>query len=143
MISVLLPPFKELPYKPGAYVLILKNSSVTEIEVGALGRISFKRGYYAYVGSAMGGLRRRLKRYLEKPARLHWHIDYLLKDERFSVVEIVCVFADAEEIISTMLCKYFEPVKGFGATDSPQESHLFFISANYYYPSITSSVFDV
>lgn len=61
----------------GSYALLLYLARQTEIEVGKLGRFCFPGGYYLYFGSAMGGLKGRLARYLRAPTILHWHIDYL------------------------------------------------------------------
>ena len=127
MISVLLPPFEGLPEAPGSYVLILKSSASFDIRVGALGTVSIKKGYYTYIGSARGGLKKRLKRYIKGPTKLHWHIDYLLRDERFSVEEIVCVFSDAEEVLSDLFGKRFESIRGFGSSDTRSPSHLFLV----------------
>jgi len=66
----------------GTYVLILDVARDCEIRVGALGPITFRAGHYAYVGSAMGGLRARLARHLRENKRMHWHIDYVLARAR-------------------------------------------------------------
>lgn len=65
--------------RKGTYALIVELKEEEEIEVGRLGVLSFKRGYYAYIGSAMGGLDGRIGRHLRKDKNKHWHIDYLLE----------------------------------------------------------------
>ena len=60
----------------GVYVLIIHLSQERDIVVGKLGELSFKKGYYAYVGSALGGLEGRIKRHFRKEKKAHWHIDY-------------------------------------------------------------------
>ncbi|HDJ96588.1 MAG TPA: GIY-YIG nuclease family protein, partial [Candidatus Aenigmarchaeota archaeon] len=40
----------------GSYILFLEVKKSIEVNVGSLGKIKFKRGIYAYVGSAMNGI---------------------------------------------------------------------------------------
>jgi Uri superfamily endonuclease len=61
----------------GTYVLVLYIHRRLEIEVGALGALTFKAGWYLYVGSAMSGLRARIRRHFNKRKLRYWHIDYL------------------------------------------------------------------
>jgi len=49
------------------------------LRIGKLGIHNLPHGYYVYVGSALGGLASRLRRHLRSEKRLHWHIDYLLR----------------------------------------------------------------
>jgi len=74
----------------GAYILVLKLNSGKNIKVGALGKIKFKKGFYCYVGSAIGNttIEKRCRRHLKKKKALRWHIDYLRKE-----AEIVEIFA--------------------------------------------------
>ena len=37
-----------------------------KIRIGSLGKITFKKGFYAYVGSAMNNLEKRVQRHLRK-----------------------------------------------------------------------------
>ena len=66
----------------GSYILLLDLDNNLEIPVGKLGNISFQKGHYVYVGSALNGLDARIKRHLRKHKKIHWHIDYLLKEKR-------------------------------------------------------------
>ena len=59
------------------YFIILKLDEDCEIEVGRLGKILFKKGYYIYCGSAKRGFSKRIKRHFSKKKKLWWHIDYL------------------------------------------------------------------
>ena len=47
----------------GSYLLILELKRNRDISVGKLGRVSFKRGFYIYVGSAMANLSKRIERH--------------------------------------------------------------------------------
>lgn len=72
----------------GIYVLFIFVKRDTLIKVGALGKIKFRRGTYAYVGSAQNGLKKRVTRHLRKKKRKFWHIDYLLEQKDSSIEEI-------------------------------------------------------
>ena len=67
----------------GAYALVIKVESPLELHIGSLGLFSFKKGFWIYVGSAMGdgstSLAHRLARHFRKEKKKHWHIDYLLE----------------------------------------------------------------
>ena len=56
----------------GSYILLIKLTEEKEIAVGGWQSIPFRDGYYAYVGSAMGGLQARIKRHLKRDKKLHW-----------------------------------------------------------------------
>lgn len=115
----------------GAYCLCIKIRSQIYVVVGALGRICFEEGRYVYVGSAMNGLEARIRRHLDTSRgthkAIHWHVDYLLKEEGVDVESIhvqesnartECSIADAVSGIGA-------PVKGFGCSDCRCLSHLF------------------
>ena len=112
--------------KKGAYALILKLDRKTVIAVGALGGVAFKAGYYTYVGSAMAGIKRRIKRYFKPIDKPRWHIDYLLKH---AIIVGVVVFPSnrkREDVIARRLARQFNFVDNFGAGDSKLKSHLFY-----------------
>ncbi len=110
----------------GSYVLIIELSEPAEIEVGALGRVDFAAGGYAYVGSAMGGLEARIERHLRDDKRLHWHVDYLL--ERALVVQVLRLESTdrTECAIARELATRLDAVPDFGCSDCACASHLFF-----------------
>jgi Uri superfamily endonuclease len=64
--------------RPGCYSLIIDLKRKKTIRVGKLGEAVFPAGTYVYTGSAMKGLRTRLKRHCAKIKKIHWHIDHLL-----------------------------------------------------------------
>jgi Uri superfamily endonuclease len=117
----------------GVYVLILRLASATDVTVGKLGTISFKRGFYAYVGSAMGAAGfKRVKRHLDISAGRRktrkWHIDYLLTV--FEVIETIEIITQAriECGIAQNLRKNpsLACIEGFGSSDCACRSHLFY-----------------
>ncbi len=63
----------------GSYVLLIKILEEQTITIGSLQAVHFPGGYYAYVGSAMGGFKSRLNRHLKVEKSPRWHIDYLLQ----------------------------------------------------------------
>ena len=64
--------------RPGCYSLIIDLKRKKTIRVGKLGEAVFPAGTYVYTGSAMKGLRTRLKQHCAKIKKIHWHIDHLL-----------------------------------------------------------------
>ena len=118
----------------GVYVLILEVSRETEVEVGRAKRsIFFKRGFYAYVGSALSGLEHRIQRHLRssqgETKKKHWHIDFLLASPAVRIVAVILAQTEERkecEIASHLLRNGLEFVRGFGCSDCGCESHLFF-----------------
>lgn len=116
----------------GVYALIISVNEDITVHVGALGKINFEKGFYAYVGSAQTNLEKRVKRHFEKNKRKFWHIDYLLCNKAAKIEKVFYKETEkAEE------CKIAEEiggkgvaVKGFGCSDCKCESHLFKID-NY------------
>jgi Uri superfamily endonuclease len=111
----------------GVYVLIIKVEKDTYVIVGAKGRLTFKRGIYAYVGSAQKFLEQRIRRHLKREKRKFWHIDYLLDDKATKVVQVFHEQADKRQecLIARSICEKGEPIIGFGSSDCRCKSHLF------------------
>jgi len=117
----------------GAYVLILWVASAKDVTVGKLGIISFARGFYAYVGSAMGAAGfKRVTRHLDVSAGRRktqkWHVDYLLTvSEVIETIEIAteerieCRIAHSLWKNPSLAC-----IRGFGSSDCRCCSHLFY-----------------
>ena len=122
---------KQMGSKPGTYVLILASSVFRQIQVGSVGELRVKPGFYAYVGSAFGwgGLVGRLLHHLAIGQHPHWHIDHLRTVTRLE--EIWYSYDDhrREHQWSDLLGRSrgaSTPMIGFGASDCRCESHLFF-----------------
>jgi Uri superfamily endonuclease len=110
----------------GSYILVIELKKDKTIQVGKLGKIHFKKGIYAYVGSAFNGLEARINRHLRKTKKKHWHIDYLL-----DFAEVVDVFYKENEkkeecYIAKKLEENSAPIPGFGCSDCRCKSHLFY-----------------
>ena len=115
----------------GSYILIMQSREKIELNIGKLGTVNFKQGYYVYVGSAMGGVNERIKRHSRKNKKKHWHIDYLTP-EHMSIKEIYIVYMAQriEELLAQRIEKIsLGGVQGFGASDSSLSSHLFFFAS--------------
>ncbi len=113
----------------GIYMLNIEIEEDTEIEVGALGKVNFKRGFYIYVGSAMGNLTQRIERHRKKAKKLRWHIDYLtVKAKKITSYPIItskkleCTLA----LTISKIAQNFIPK--FGSSDCNCPSHLFYFS---------------
>jgi len=115
----------------GAYCLCIRVEKDLVLDVGALGRLTFSKGTYVYVGSAMNGLDARLRRHLNTSQgsyrAIHWHIDYLLKAEKVSIDSIYVRESDAKIECATAdaVSERGVPMKGFGCSDCRCSSHLF------------------
>jgi len=118
----------------GSYLLVLCNERDQKIQIGALGERSFKKGYYVYVGSAMQGLSKRIKRHLSNQKITRWHLDYIcpakLKvDKVFPVNRIDRL---EEKLAQRMMQISSSSVPGFGSSDSTLDSHLFYFPQRPY-----------
>ena len=116
---------KAVPASKGSYVLLIQLPREQLIAVGSLKGVHFPRGYYAYVGSALGGFKSRLRRHLQRDKRPRWHIDYLLQKATVDDI-IICQSEDRSECtIAQALGSQFDSVPGFGSSDCQCHSHLF------------------
>lgn len=110
----------------GCYCLIIKLEKDHEIKIGKLGKIDFEKGYYVYVGSAMNSLESRIKRHLSDEKRLHWHIDYFLKESE--IIDVIYNVSD--EKVECKLSQYLSgkasSINDFGCSDCKCESHLYY-----------------
>ena len=110
----------------GSYILLIKLPVTKTISIGSRKSINFPRGYYAYVGSAMGGFKPRLSHYLKGNKKPQWHIDYIL--EKASITGIILCETEQriECTIGQALSCQFNAIPGFGSSDCQCHSHLFF-----------------
>lgn len=117
----------------GTYILILRVSRSSEIQVGKLGRFKFRDGTYAYVGSAFGpgGLAARIKHHLNLSRSPHWHIDYLRKEAVPVQIWGSAYPLKFEHRWAAVLAQSRQttaPVPGFGSSDCRCHTHLFRLS---------------
>jgi len=112
--------------KHTTYVLLLFLPSPKAIRVGSLGKVSFRKGLYLYVGSGGKAPLKRLARHAARRKKKFWHIDYLS-----SVADVLGAFVfesnrRCECEIASSLRTILPSVKNFGSSDCRCGSHLFF-----------------
>jgi len=120
----------------GTYILLIEIKNKKTIEIGRLGLISFERGFYAYVGSALNNLEKRIKRHITKKKKIYWHIDYLLQIG--NVIDVFYLDSNKKEecnIAKKLENKLFG-VTGFGCSDCKCAAHLFYVSNKDIYKAI-------
>ena len=115
--------------QPGTYALILQSSAEQRLQIGKLGQLDVKPGFYVYIGSAFGpgGLTARVTRHQRKTKKLRWHIDYLTT---VMSVEQVWYTLDTDR----RECQWSEvlrktrgadmPLARFGSSDCACRTHL-------------------
>ncbi len=111
----------------GIYILIIHVKKKIKIKIGKLGYLEFKKGKYAYVGSAQNNIKKRIKRHFSKHKKRFWHIDYLLLNKDVKLKKAFWKKAKKREEcrVACFLENYEEPIKGFGCSDCKCYSHLF------------------
>jgi Uri superfamily endonuclease len=118
----------------GTYLYLSRMPRACSVNVGRLGKLSFRRGYYCYIGSAFGpgGIESRVNRHFRKDKPCHWHIDYL-KDQINPVgAWYTSDVQKCEHQWASMLSGVdnFSAVRNFGCTDCRCDSHLFHSLSN-------------
>lgn len=128
--------FTRIPSTPGTYVLLMQSGTEAVCRVGKHQTMTLQKGWYAYVGSALGpgGLRSRLAHHLrpvaERTRRPHWHIDYL---REYLPVNDVWIIESRERLEHAWAHGFLAlnsttvPAPGFGASDCGCPSHLFYL----------------
>jgi Uri superfamily endonuclease len=117
----------------GTYALILFCPRHKLIQIGRLGILELRRGFYVYVGSALGpgGVRARIAHHRKLSARPHWHIDYLRPHTRLDRVWYSQDPVRHEHQWARLvraLGGASVPLARFGASDCRCASHLFFFT---------------
>ena len=75
----------------------------------------------------MNSLEARLNRHLSDNKKLHWHVDYLLKDDNCKIIDIIYnIDKKVECDISQHLKTHAVGIKNFGCSDCNCESHLYY-----------------
>ena len=111
--------------QPGTYVLLFRLDSELSLPTGSLGLTVYPSGWYAYVGSAMGGLAGRIRHHLRPHQRPHWHIDYLLPHGAAAMVIVGPATRRLECLVAGALARRFQVLRRFGSSDCRCPGHLF------------------
>jgi sugar fermentation stimulation protein A len=110
----------------GSYLVFYHLPRKRLIEIGWLGKATFRQGYYVYVGSAMRNLSQRVERHRRIRKKVHWHIDSFSAAADFQSSLPVRSEDDLEcELASSMSNISEWSVPGFGCSDCSCPSHLF------------------
>jgi Uri superfamily endonuclease len=119
----------------GCYQLFLKVREELNLEVGALGNISFPPGVYIYSGSQQKNLMTRLIRHVAFHKKRFWHIDYLTSDPGVAFLGIIIYFGERQECRINQNYRFHCGARvhfpGFGSTDCKKGcgSHLLFLKS--------------
>ncbi|HDZ35961.1 MAG TPA: DUF123 domain-containing protein [Thermococcus sp.] len=108
----------------GSYLLVVLLKEDKTIRTKGR-EFRLRRGHYVYVGSAMNSLEKRVARHFSENKRLHWHIDFLLRDAELLRAYLIPSEERLEEKLSLEVAKYGEPVEGFGAGDVRVSTNLY------------------
>jgi len=115
----------------GSYLLILNLRRNRKINVGKLGKVLFRKGFYVYVGSAMANLSKRMERHRHLRKRHHWHIDELRAVAEFHSVLAIRSSQRLECEVAKGMSEIAEwSVPRFGSTDCSCDTHLFGASSD-------------
>ena len=110
----------------GCYILILRLGKDMKTEIGKLGKINFRKGFYIYAGSAMKNLSQRVERHKRLRKNYFWHIDYLREKAEFCSALPIRSQDDLECRLAVDLSRISDwQVQGFGCSDCSCKSHLF------------------
>ncbi|QDA31556.1 DUF123 domain-containing protein [Thermococcus indicus] len=108
----------------GSYLLVILLENDKTIKTKGR-EFHLRKGHYVYVGSAMNSLEKRVARHFSENKRLHWHIDFLLKEAELLRAYLIPSEERLEEKLSLEVAKYGEPVEGFGAGDVMVSTNLY------------------
>jgi len=112
--------------KTGVYILKIKLDHPTTLTYGKKHTSHLPKGYYYYVGSALNNLEARINRHLSQEKKIHWHIDYLLKQATIEHIYYKITIEKEECHIAQKLAKKLENIPNFGSSDCTCKSHLYY-----------------
>ena len=118
----------------GTYVLVTELKKDSKIRIGKLGLINFPKGYYCYVGSALGksfNLENRISRHkkldMNKTGKIKWHIDYFLINPKTSIIDTITINKARRmecEISKRLEKNADKSINKFGSSDCHCGSHF-------------------
>jgi len=118
----------------GSYILVIKLKDDSKIKIGKLGMIDFPKGYYCYVGSALGkavNIENRIGRHKkldqEKSGKSKWHVDYFLINPNSSIIDTIIIKNDKRlecDISEKLERVASKSINDFGCSDCDCKSHF-------------------
>jgi Uri superfamily endonuclease len=109
----------------GIYLVLAELNSPATVQVSNGRAFKLGSGFYAYLGSALGGLEQRIARHLRYKKRHHWHIDYFVDHARIEQIILAETEQKIECSVARSLSKKLAFIPGFGCSDCRCGSHLF------------------
>jgi sugar fermentation stimulation protein A len=112
----------------GNYLVILEMPKPAKAEIGALGVLPFKAGWYVYAGSARKNLSNRISRHLRKNRKQkHWHLDYLCPLAKTIKALPFLTYSNLEcDLAAALEALGGKGVPRFGSSDCRCKSHLYY-----------------
>ena len=108
-----------------SYTVIFELSQDRRMNIGKLGAIFFKKGYYIYVGKApIKWVKKRIERHKRKDKILRWHIDYFSVNPSAKFLGSK-LFLIKECDLAKNLSRKFSSIDKFGSSDCGCTTHLF------------------
>lgn len=117
----------------GAYILLIHLGEERDLRIGSLGRMSFPAGYYAYTGSSMTNLEKRVERHFRKRKKTRWHIDHFLLAAELVQATLFPSNKKKECEVNRMVFDLNDGVviaRGFGSSDCSCKTHLSYLGKN-------------
>jgi len=131
--------------------LVTELKENSRIRIGKLGFIYFPKGYYCYVGYALGkvvNLENRISRHKNlnknKSGKLKWHIDYFLVNPKASIIDTVTINTDRKmecEISKKLQRVADKSINSFGSSDCNCRSHFHYFSNKDYKKVLKNMVY--
>ena len=113
----------------GTYAITISRSEAYRATVGSLGDVTFKPGFYLYVGSARKNLRQRVARHLAQSKKIRWHVDYLTTNPKNAVTGVDAWRHRSECEVANALKRSSDGwTDGFGSSDCRCGSHLVYFA---------------
>jgi len=110
------------------YLLFISVLQNTVVLVGSLGKITFRKGSYLYIGRAKINLSARIARHYRKKKKLFWHIDYLLSRKEVEIKEVWVGSGLTECKLARKISSLPSSrlISGFGSSDCKCPGHLLY-----------------
>lgn len=110
----------------GSYIVVLRLSRDRVLDVGDLGRVRFRKGYYLYAGSARADLAKRIEGHRRITKKTHGHIAHLRQYADWLGAFPIRTSDDLGCDLASALGSITEwSIPGFGSSDCSCSCHLF------------------
>lgn len=115
----------------GCYILLIKLETNMTIPSGSLGDVTFKAGFFLYIGSGKKNLSGIVNRHLRKRKNIQRRVDYLIQAAEWVKGFPVYTDKDLECSIAQQISRLAsEKIPHFGTSACDCGSHLFYFPKN-------------